>query len=35
MWDLITKALTGVEDRSCAFRYGVQVNSLGLTEQQP
>jgi len=36
MWDEITRDRFGVEDpryRRC--RYGVQVNSLGLTEQQP
>jgi (2R)-ethylmalonyl-CoA mutase len=36
MWDEICRARYGVEDPSLRrFRYGVQVNSLGLTEQQP
>jgi (2R)-ethylmalonyl-CoA mutase len=36
MWDTITKERYGVEDPKLRrFRYGVQVNSLGLTEQQP
>ncbi|MBI3433645.1 MAG: protein meaA [Proteobacteria bacterium] len=36
LWDEITRARYGVEDaRQRLFRYGVQVNSLGLTEQQP
>jgi (2R)-ethylmalonyl-CoA mutase len=36
MWDRITKERYGVEDPKLRrFRYGVQVNSLGLTEQQP
>jgi (2R)-ethylmalonyl-CoA mutase len=36
LWDEITKERYGVEDeRYRRFRYGVQVNSLGLTEQQP
>jgi len=36
LWDEITLERYGVEDeRHRRFRYGVQVNSLGLTEQQP
>ena len=36
LWDEITAERYGVEDaRMRRFRYGVQVNSLGLTEQQP
>ena len=36
MWDEICRVRYGVEDPSLRrFRYGVQVNSLGLTEQQP
>jgi (2R)-ethylmalonyl-CoA mutase len=36
MWDEICRTRYGVEDPSLRrFRYGVQVNSLGLTEQQP
>ncbi|MBW2735472.1 MAG: protein meaA, partial [Deltaproteobacteria bacterium] len=36
IWDEIAKARYGVEDAKLRrFRYGVQVNSLGLTEQQP
>ena len=36
MWDDICRTRYGVEDPSLRrFRYGVQVNSLGLTEQQP
>ena len=36
LWDEITSERYGVEDpRFRRFRYGVQVNSLGLTEQQP
>jgi len=36
LWDEICAARYGVEDaRHRRFRYGVQVNSLGLTEQQP
>ncbi len=36
MWDRICRDRYGVEDPSLRrFRYGVQVNSLGLTEQQP
>jgi (2R)-ethylmalonyl-CoA mutase len=36
MWDQITRDRYGVEDaRERRFRYGVQVNSLGLTESQP
>jgi (2R)-ethylmalonyl-CoA mutase len=36
LWDEITKNRYGVEDPKLRrFRYGVQVNSLGLTEQQP
>jgi ethylmalonyl-CoA mutase len=36
MWDEIARERYGVEDPKLRrFRYGVQVNSLGLTEQQP
>ncbi len=36
LWDEITHERYGVEDAKLRrFRYGVQVNSLGLTEQQP
>lgn len=36
LWDKITRERYGVEDPKLRlFRYGVQVNSLGLTEQQP
>jgi (2R)-ethylmalonyl-CoA mutase len=36
MWDEITRDRYGVADaRARRFRYGVQVNSLGLTEAQP
>jgi (2R)-ethylmalonyl-CoA mutase len=36
LWDRITAERYGVTDPSLRrFRYGVQVNSLGLTEQQP
>ncbi len=36
LWDQITKDRYGVSDPKLRrFRYGVQVNSLGLTEQQP
>ena len=36
LWDEILKDRYGVEDpKFRRFRYGVQVNSLGLTEQQP
>ncbi len=36
MWDRICRERYGVEDPKLRrFRYGVQVNSLGLTEQQP
>jgi (2R)-ethylmalonyl-CoA mutase len=36
MWDRICKERYGVDDPKLRrFRYGVQVNSLGLTEQQP
>src|SRR4051812_173562 len=36
LWDEIALARYGVEDPKLRrFRYGVQVNSLGLTEQQP
>jgi (2R)-ethylmalonyl-CoA mutase len=36
LWDEICRERYGVEDaRLRRFRYGVQVNSLGLTEQQP
>src|SRR3712207_1551105 len=36
LWDEITRTRYGVEDEKMRrFRYGVQVNSLGLTEAQP
>jgi (2R)-ethylmalonyl-CoA mutase len=36
MWDRITRDRYGVEDEKLRrFRYGIQVNSLGLTEAQP
>jgi (2R)-ethylmalonyl-CoA mutase len=36
MWDRICRERYGVQDPALRrFRYGVQVNSLGLTEQQP
>jgi len=36
LWDRICRERYGVEDRKLRrFRYGVQVNSLGLTEAQP
>ncbi|MCA9600424.1 MAG: cobalamin-dependent protein, partial [Myxococcales bacterium] len=36
MWDRLTAERYGVTDpKARRFRYGVQVNSLGLTEQQP
>jgi (2R)-ethylmalonyl-CoA mutase len=36
LWDRITRERYGVTDaKQRRFRYGVQVNSLGLTEQQP
>jgi (2R)-ethylmalonyl-CoA mutase len=36
LWDEICRERYGVEDEKLRrFRYGVQVNSLGLTEQQP
>ena len=36
LWDEITRERYGVEDpKMRRFRYGVQVNSLGLTEAQP
>ncbi len=36
LWDQICRERYGVEDPALRrFRYGVQVNSLGLTEQQP
>ena len=36
LWDEITRGRFGVEDPKLRrFRYGVQVNSLGLTEAQP
>ena len=36
LWDEITATRYGVKDiKNRRFRYGVQVNSLGLTEQQP
>ncbi|HRP69338.1 MAG TPA: methylmalonyl-CoA mutase family protein, partial [Turneriella sp.] len=36
MWETITKERYGVKNEKFSrFRYGVQVNSLGLTEEQP
>ncbi|MEQ8355420.1 MAG: protein meaA [Kiloniellaceae bacterium] len=36
LWDEICRARYGIEEEKYRrFRYGVQVNSLGLTEQQP
>lgn len=36
LWDEITRDRYGIEEEKFRrFRYGVQVNSLGLTEQQP
>jgi (2R)-ethylmalonyl-CoA mutase len=36
LWDDLTRMRYGViDDKQRLFRYGVQVNSLGLTEQQP
>jgi len=36
LWDRITRDRYGISDpKQRRFRYGVQVNSLGLTEQQP
>jgi (2R)-ethylmalonyl-CoA mutase len=36
LWDELTATRYGVKDaKNRRFRYGVQVNSLGLTEQQP
>ena len=36
LWDRLTQTRYGIaEERFRRFRYGVQVNSLGLTEQQP
>ena len=36
LWDEITRERYGVQDaKQRRFRYGVQVNSLGLTEAQP
>ncbi|MER6911977.1 methylmalonyl-CoA mutase family protein [Streptomyces sp. NPDC000594] len=36
LWDEVTRERYGIEDaRQRRFRYGVQVNSLGLTEAQP
>ena len=36
LWDEITRQRYGITDEKLRrFRYGVQVNSLGLTEQQP
>ena len=36
LWDELTRTRYGVaEEKYRRFRYGVQVNSLGLTEQQP
>jgi ethylmalonyl-CoA mutase len=36
LWDTVTQERYGIADPACRrFRYGVQVNSLGLTEAQP
>jgi (2R)-ethylmalonyl-CoA mutase len=35
LWDEIGRERYGVTTQAPPFRYGVQVNSLGLTEQQP
>src|SRR3954451_7250218 len=36
LWDQLTRERYGIEDpKQRRFRYGVQVNSLGLTEAQP
>ncbi len=36
LWDTVTRERYGIDDPACRrFRYGVQVNSLGLTEAQP
>ena len=36
IWDTVTRERYGIEDaKQRRFRYGVQVNSLGLTEAQP
>jgi (2R)-ethylmalonyl-CoA mutase len=36
LWDKVTQQRYGIADPGCRrFRYGVQVNSLGLTEAQP
>ena len=36
IWDQLTRERYGIEDpKQRRFRYGVQVNSLGLTEAQP
>jgi (2R)-ethylmalonyl-CoA mutase len=36
LWDRVTRERYGITDpKERRFRYGVQVNSLGLTEQQP
>ncbi|MGD8826437.1 MAG: protein meaA, partial [Myxococcales bacterium] len=36
LWDRVTRERYGVTDpKQRRFRYGIQVNSLGLTEQQP
>jgi (2R)-ethylmalonyl-CoA mutase len=36
LWDRLCHDRFGIKDEKlCRFRYGVQVNSLGLTEQQP
>jgi ethylmalonyl-CoA mutase len=36
IWDTVTRERYGIQDpRQRRFRYGVQVNSLGLTEAQP
>jgi ethylmalonyl-CoA mutase len=36
IWDRVTRERYGIEDaKQRRFRYGVQVNSLGLTESQP
>jgi ethylmalonyl-CoA mutase len=35
LWDALGRDRYGVDERYRRFRYGVQVNSLGLTESQP
>ena len=35
MWDELTRDRYGVNPKHRLFRYGVQVSSLGLTEEQP